>query len=613
MLLSPRPHTRNAYRLLIAVAVVATSVTASTAAAGSLPPAEPTTSQAMTHREQMVAELDRSGPRLRATAEDSSDAANRWSAFAYQEIFDPLGDAVDPRGDIYRAAIDMDANQVTTLGLETWVGFNPNGWLDLEGSHWDIDVNGDGQTDFFAAILNGNSGVQAAVARIQNGNYIGIVCDAARTWNAVADVYIMWFPTSCIGNPQSVRWRAAMNWEGTYDFAPNSGWAGPATNSAYQPPAAPAPAPIPPPPAPAPIAPAPPAAPLPPGTGPVRTVNPTRAFDSRVAAGQRPAGSITEIPITSLSQVPNDAVGAVLNVTALDATAPGYLTVFPCGTGAPDASNVNYTTGQTVPNTAISRLGNGRVCVFTSAATGLIVDVTGFLPASSDIVVQTPARFYDTRNVGGPAGAGSVTEIQIAARGGAPANLSGAILNVTALDATAPGYLTVFPCGTPIPDASNVNYTTGQTVPNAVISRVGSNGAVCVFTSATSGLIVDVAGFIPTGSGLAGINPARLLDTRATGAAGPGSVTEVQVTGRAGIPAAATTVVLNLTALEATEPGYLTVFPCGQAIPDASNVNYTTSQTVPNAVVARIGSGGRVCVFTSAATGLIVDASGWSP
>ncbi|MEA3186058.1 MAG: hypothetical protein QOJ74_2535, partial [Ilumatobacteraceae bacterium] len=38
---------------------------------------------------------------------------------------------------------------------------------------------------------------------------------------------------------------------------------------------------------------------------------------------------------------------------------------------------------------------------------------------------------------------------------------------------------------------------TGQTVPNSVIAKVGSNGSVCLFASEATHLIADVAGYFP--------------------------------------------------------------------------------------------------------------------
>ena len=92
-----------------------------------------------------------------------------------------------------------------------------------------------------------------------------------------------------------------------------------------------------------------------------------------------------------------------------------------------------------------------------------------------------------------------------------------------------------------------------------------------------------------------------------------GSVTQLPVVNRAGVPATAATVVLNVTVTGATAPGFVTVFPCGQPVPNASNLNFDAGATVPNAVVASVGTGGAVCLFTSAPTHLIADAFGSLP
>jgi serine protease len=87
-----------------------------------------------------------------------------------------------------------------------------------------------------------------------------------------------------------------------------------------------------------------------------------------------------------------------------------------------------------------------------------------------------------------------VQEVQVAGSNGVAADVVAAVLNVTATDTRAPGFVTVFPCGTAVPDASNVNYTTGQAIANAVTVPVGANGKVCFYTSATIHLIVDING-----------------------------------------------------------------------------------------------------------------------
>jgi hypothetical protein len=72
-------------------------------------------------------------------------------------------------------------------------------------------------------------------------------------------------------------------------------------------------------------------------------------------------------------------------------------------------------------------------------------------------------------------------------------------------------------------------------------------------------------------------------------------------------------VALNVTATQSVGPGFVTVYPCGQQQPVASSLNYTAGQTVPNSVIAKVGSDGNVCLFASEATQLIADVDGYFP
>ncbi len=116
----------------------------------------------------------------------------------------------------------------------------------------------------------------------------------------------------------------------------------------------------------------------------------------------------------------------------------------------------------------------------------------------------------------------------------------------------------------------------------------------------------------------------RLLETRqgagfdtidgvaeGQGLLGAGSTVELQVTGRGGVPADASAVVLNVTVTGGTGLGFVTVFPCGASQPNASNLNFSAGQTVPNLVIAKVGSGGKVCLYTTTPTHLIADLNGY--
>ncbi len=116
------------------------------------------------------------------------------------------------------------------------------------------------------------------------------------------------------------------------------------------------------------------------------------------------------------------------------------------------------------------------------------------------------------------------------------------------------------------------------------------------------------------------VDPVRILDTRdGTGVAGRrvgplgiGQVLELDVTGTAGVPdTGAAAVVLNVTVTDAARDGYVTVYPCGDARPVASNVNFRSGVDTANQVTAKVGRDGLVCFFTAATTQLVADVSGW--
>ena len=107
--------------------------------------------------------------------------------------------------------------------------------------------------------------------------------------------------------------------------------------------------------------------PLPPGTSAFTPVTPVRLVDSRDgvgAVGRVAAGRQVVVQVADGVRVPADATAAVVNVAAVNPSAPGFLTVYPCSDGVPDTSTLNYVAGQTVANTTIAALVVGSaVCV----------------------------------------------------------------------------------------------------------------------------------------------------------------------------------------------------------------------------------------------------------
>ena len=70
---------------------------------------------------------------------------------------------------------------------------------------------------------------------------------------------------------------------------------------------------------------------------------------------------------------------------------------------------------------------------------------------------------------------------------------------------------------------------------------------------------------------------------------------------------------MNIAVTGTAGPGFVTAYPCGSVRPNASNLNFGFADTISNAVVAKIGTGGKVCLFNSTATHLIVDVNGYFP
>ena len=153
------------------------------------------------------------------------------------------------------------------------------------------------------------------------------------------------------------------------------------------------------------------------------------------------------------------------------------------------------------------------------------------------------------------------------------------------------------------------------------LSANATTGAVTGLLCGDPDKLLSIPGVAPGGQAYVPLCPARLMDTRpeptidmaysGIGQRPAGSVTELVVTGRGGVDAAANAVVLNVTIVSPTGGGFATIYPCGTTQPTASNLNYTTGQIIPNAVIAKIGTAGKVCLYTNAPTQFVVDVAGY--
>jgi hypothetical protein len=349
----------------------------------------------------------------------------------------------------------------------------------------------------------------------------------------------------------------------------------------------------------------------------LRPVAPCRLFDARQTpdAGRIDATTV-RIQVTGRCGVPTDATAAAISLVATNVTAPGFLTVWGSPSVRPDASNLNFVRGNTVANSAVVQLSAaGTVDVYTSVPADVIVDVTAvFVPTPIPVgpgrfVASAPRRLLDTRSTGGRGTGG----LRVPLPPGVAPDAVALAVSVTAVDAAAPGFLTAHPAGTARPDVSVVNTDRFNTTrANALFVPVTSDG-IDVFRSMETDVIVDLWGWFTGPSAASSTDglfvpqsPSRVWDSRSSlDPLHAGGTVEKVAT-----PPDAAAVVVNLTALEPTRPGFMSVYAAGTASPNVSSVNYRWRQPVAALTVSAVSDRG-LAVYSFAGSHVLVDVAGW--
>jgi hypothetical protein len=305
----------------------------------------------------------------------------------------------------------------------------------------------------------------------------------------------------------------------------------------------------------------------------------------------------------------------------------------------PSTSSMNFTKGVTLAGTVLTKLGAddghiGSICVYASTTTHVIIDLPGSLSSSAFNPLDAPGRIADSRTSGstddgeeqgfGALQGGTTRAIPVAGRAGMDSESPNAVLSVVAVSPTATGYLTVYPCTAPRPSTSSMNFTKGVTIANTVLTKLGTEGfagKICVYASHTTHLIVDVSGsFTPEGFN-ALPQPKRIADSRNPsgdtdddlfrrfGAIPARTSKTIQVSGRVGLASTVKNVVLSVVAVSPPSGGYFTIYPCG-TVPSTSSMNYAKGVTLANTVITKLSSSGKVCVYSSATTNVVIDVAG---
>ena len=158
----------------------------------------------------------------------------------------------------------------------------------------------------------------------------------------------------------------------------------------------------------------------------------------------------------------------------------------------------------------------------------------------------------------------------------------------------------------------------------------GSNGTCTPSYLCTAGTGYDGPTGLGSPSGTAALAPSnpgaftslapyRQLDTRngtggVSGPVAPGATIRVPVNGHGGIPTTGVSAVaVNVTVTQPSSYGNIVVYASGTALPGTSNLNFTAGQTIPNLVIAPVGSDGMIALTnnSSGTVQLIADTSGY--
>jgi len=244
------------------------------------------------------------------------------------------------------------------------------------------------------------------------------------------------------------------------------------------------------------------------GDGLLTPLAPARLLDTRdgtgAPVGPLVGGSSLDLVVTGRGGVPNQgAESVVVNITTTKATAAGYIQAYSPDVDQPESSNANYSRGHIISNLMTCKVGkDGTIRLFANAGrVDMVVDVVGYYGDSgSKMQAASPSRILDTRSGNGaakkPLGADDTLTLTVRGRGGVPNDATAVIMNVTAAEPTADGYVTAYPSDVKKATTSSINMVRNETLANLVISKIGADGKIKLFNKfGTVDLVADVTGW----------------------------------------------------------------------------------------------------------------------
>ena len=346
--------------------------------------------------------------------------------------------------------------------------------------------------------------------------------------------------------------------------------------------------------------------------------------------------------------IPASARALTGNITTVQ-SGGGFLTLYPSDATRPTVANSNFQANQVLNNVFTVGLGaaDGAFNIYVTTDTDVVVDITGYYapPGPGGLYfhpLPSPVRMLDTRpgqtgcDTPGAPIAGGVERIQqgrVFCNGiTIPSNAAALVGNATTVGPAGQGFLTLYPGNAATrPLAASSNFGSGQTMNGPFAVGLGPDGTFKIYSSVTTNLVVDVLGYYsPDALDLNGPGllfnplprPVRLLETRlgqpgcytpgAPLAAGSTRLQAAQgVCDGMTIAATAQAIVGNATVVFPSSNGFLTFWPSTAPQPGTANSNYQSGSVFNRHITVGLGGDGAFKIFTSAATELVIDVSGF--
>ncbi|MFN7938727.1 MAG: hypothetical protein U0R19_35685 [Bryobacteraceae bacterium] len=256
-----------------------------------------------------------------------------------------------------------------------------------------------------------------------------------------------------------------------------------------------------------------------------------------------------------------------------------------------------------------------------------------FVPLSPCRLLETRAQYnYEGRtgDFGPPSlAAGEIRTLTPPASTlcGIPSTAKAYFVNVTLIPSVTVNYVTVWPAGDVRPDVWTIRSPDGQIVANSSIVRAGLNGAISVYTSDRTDLLLDISGYFtdstaPNALAYYPLTPCRVIDTRIlyrspagpfgppTMAAGEARRFRFPVTPYCSLPPAAAYAV-TITVVPPGPLAYLTAWPDGSSQPNVSSINSFAGRVLANSVVVPASADGTIAVFVYNTTDFLIDITGY--